>query len=193
MDEDNDRTVISVFGKKGNEGKSTCARKLVDLNPNKRVYLTSGKAADLAYIINSKDDVELVCIDLSRCNDNYIGLVEMVKNGYVQSNKYQSISRCLYHNVQVVIFSNTPLDVTKLSMDRWEMYELFYRHDLVDYHLLSEQELTEVNRLGTVNPLAQDDNADIEDVLPNLTDQNFRTVCHTPSPDSTFSFTEAQF
>ena len=50
--------------------------------------------------------------------------LESLKDGIVQSNKYQSTSIC-FPNVQVVVCTNKELDWGTLTHDRWAVYEIF--------------------------------------------------------------------
>ena len=126
-EEEDDHKVLSVIGTEGNEGKSTLAKFLVDLAPETSALITTGKTDNIAFILSPKSNVYIVAIDLSRQAIKFLNLdlIEMLKNGYIQSNKCVSVSRDLCHPVQVVLFSNAALDIKKvLSIDRWEIYEV---------------------------------------------------------------------
>ena len=49
-------------------------------------------------------------------------ILEMVKEGMIQSDKYEPV-QIPVDNVQIAVMTNKELDWSNLSMDRWEVYE----------------------------------------------------------------------
>ena len=121
-----DRTIVCVLDKAGNAGKSTLAKMLAYLNPAERPYLTNGKTNDLSYILAPYKDLELLLVDFSRDDAKYqrLDIYERLKNGYIQSTKYQSMMRDLGHAVQILIMTNNELFWHRVTEDRWKICEL---------------------------------------------------------------------
>ncbi|CAB96405.1 33.24 kDa master Rep protein [Subterranean clover stunt virus] len=96
------RRIIWVYGPQGGEGKTSYAKHLVKTRD--AFYSTGGKTADIAF---AWDHQELVLFDFPRSFEEYVnyGVIEQLKNGIVQSGKYQSIVKyCNY--VEVIVFAN---------------------------------------------------------------------------------------
>ncbi len=64
-------------------------------------------------------------IDVTRSDAAHFSYqtLEMLKNGYVMTGKYQGIKR-LFKPVPVIVFSNFEPDVSKLSADRWCLHHI---------------------------------------------------------------------
>lgn len=120
--EPDDRTVYWVTDTVGGRGKSRLARYLVDAFG--AVYL-SGRVADMALMLKKSLDRPFkprVCVfDVSRAqaeySDHLYSMAEMVKNGLVISNKYDSC-QLRFGPMHVLFFSNQSWDRSKLSHDR---------------------------------------------------------------------------
>lgn len=120
--EADDRTIYWVTDAQGGKGKSRLARYLIS---NCGGLLMSGKLADMAYILGNALESEQkprVCVfDVSRAAAEHVthlySMAEMVKNGLVVSNKYES-RQLTFAPMQVVFFSNETWDRSKLSHDR---------------------------------------------------------------------------
>lgn len=120
--EPDDRTIYWVTDGRGNAGKSRLARHLVDTRA--AVYL-SGKLADMALILKKALDrpvkPQVAVFDVSRAqaehSDHLYTFGEMIKNGLVVSNKYDS-SQLRFKPMHVIFFSNNTWDKSKWSHDR---------------------------------------------------------------------------
>lgn len=134
------RKVMWVYETKGNTGKSWFARYLVAKRDD--VFLASpGKLADLAYLWSKTSPrTRIVVFDVPRtleANEKYdplrpcLQFAEMVKNGVVQSTKYQP--KLVLRGVPHVIFlANFAPTLSSLSMDRWDLRTVSEAGSLVD-------------------------------------------------------------
>jgi hypothetical protein len=120
----NRRKIHWIWEPTGNVGKSWLAKYI--MLTESAMLLESGKKADMAYIF-VQNPSKVVMIDLSRTSapvdgKDYLGamysLCENLKNGFVQSTKYQSTAG-LYKVPHVIVFANWEPDYTKWSPDRY--------------------------------------------------------------------------
>lgn len=121
----NPRKIHWFWENTGNIGKSWLAKYLAAAF--KAILLKPGKQADLSYII-SKSTSKLVIFDLSRTNapsegrehflDSAYSLAEDLKNGMIQSTKYDSTTM-IRGTSHVIFFANFAPDMTKWSEDRY--------------------------------------------------------------------------
>lgn len=117
-----DRTILWVTDTTGGAGKSRLARHLVAEHGG---LLLSGKLADMAYILagalESVTRPRVAVFDISRAAAEHVthlySMAEMIKNGLVVSNKYES-RQLVFDPLHVVFFSNQSWDRTKFSHDR---------------------------------------------------------------------------
>lgn len=85
--------------------------------------LMANKTEAAAFMYNNQD----VCIfDIPRSSADMInyGNMEMINNGLVVSPKYFSCVKVKIQGTVVVVFANQQPDFTKLSQDRWHVYEI---------------------------------------------------------------------
>lgn len=124
----NDRDIIAVVDPVGNSGKSSYARKYLYEHPGECVIVQNGKTQDLARILSKEDPLRLrvVFMDFSRTNQDYINfeIIEKIKNGHMSSTKYDSTTINLANHPHIVLLTNQHLDYTKMSDDRWKVYEI---------------------------------------------------------------------
>ncbi|ATY70082.1 master replication initiator protein [Cow vetch latent virus] len=108
------RRIIWVYGPLGGEGKTSYAKHLVKTRD--AFYTTGGKTADIAF---RWDHQPLVLFDFPRSFEEYVnyGVMEQLKNGIIQSGKYQSVIKyCNY--VEVIAFANFTPRSGMFSEDR---------------------------------------------------------------------------
>lgn len=120
----NARSVQWIWSKQGNVGKSDMLKHLVSCNGFQPMQ--NAPTRDLACAWKGSS----VAFDYSRDeqhggNINYAAL-EHIKNRLVFSPKYESVTKMSedFKDVFVVCFSNQLPDISKLSPDRWEIYEI---------------------------------------------------------------------
>ena len=117
--EGDERAVLWFIDHDGGQGKSKLSQ-----------YLAERKGAaifhDMAYIHNSYiyRKEKYVIFDLPRgysCTE--MRIVEDLKNGVLNVQKYES-KRLIFDPLVVIIFSNSPPNMTLLSLDRWNIYSI---------------------------------------------------------------------
>lgn len=120
-EEPDPRQVIWRWELTGNVGKSFFAS---NYSPERTFLVTGGKHADIIYGYQFEP---VVIFDWPRSQlDTFpYGLVEQFKNGYFYSGKYESESK-RFPTPHVVVFANFPPDQSKMSGDRWDIWELGY-------------------------------------------------------------------
>lgn len=120
LSKQNDRQILWIYDKAGNNGKTYLAKYLVA--NNKAFYVMNGKSKDIAHAYNRES---VVCFDFSRSQEDHInyGILEQLKNGMLFSSKYDSHTKIMAPPF-IICFANFMPDVTKLSIDRWQIIEL---------------------------------------------------------------------
>lgn len=110
-----DRTIIWVYGSKGNEGKSTYAKGLIQKG---WFYSRGGKADDVKfqYLEHGGNAV----FDIPRSCEDYINyaLIEEIKDRIVISNKYEPVTVNYSEKVHVIVMANFYPLVEDLIDDR---------------------------------------------------------------------------
>jgi hypothetical protein len=119
------RKIIWYYDPVGNSGKTFFAKWQNELSPSTAV-LQNGKAKDLYHILAKHTaEIRTVIMDKTRASENGINysVIESIKNGYFQSNKYDSrfISIPIPH---LVVFANFQPKYPCLSVDRWDIRRL---------------------------------------------------------------------
>lgn len=121
----NDRNVLWVYDKAGGKGKSTLTNYLID-NLG-AFFCNSGNTRDVAYAYNHEDTV---IFDLPKSTIDDEGkdwtpyrLMEMFKDGRLFSSKYHSGMK-RFKSCKVVVFANYLPDRSKMSNDRWAIWDL---------------------------------------------------------------------
>lgn len=124
LEEDpDDRKIFFVVDSVGNSGKTWFAKYFCLKNAGAQ-YMTPGKKADMAYAL--MNDLRCLFMDCPRSKQGEFiqyDFLEEVKNRCVFSGKYESRMRFLPLCHIVVLMNETP-DMTKLSLDRYEIINL---------------------------------------------------------------------
>lgn len=117
-----DRKVIFVVDVEGNQGKSWFAKYYCSLHDD-AFYMRPGKHADMAYIIPLT--MRVLFLDCTRSQLEYMPytFLEEVKDGLVQSTKYECIMK-KYPAVHVCVLMNRMPEKSALSADRYDIKEL---------------------------------------------------------------------
>lgn len=120
----NERTVIWIWSKMGAVGKSDMVKHLISVcnfeplqNAPTRDIACAWKGGNVVFDYSrSQQDSGLINYDV----------IEHIKNRLLFSPKYESATKMSedFKNVFVICFSNKPPDVTKLSKDRWQIFEI---------------------------------------------------------------------
>ena len=128
VDEMEDRKIIWVIGKQGNEGKSWFQSYIQSLYGSHRVarFDITNKTADLLHIMSrcalATTDIFLFnhqrCVPSEEC---CYSLLEMIKDGYASAPKFHgSLLRIKRPNL-IIVFSNREPRIRSLSYDRWKI------------------------------------------------------------------------
>lgn len=116
-----DRKVLWIYDPVGNTGKTWLGRYLmIKLKDVYKINTCSYK--DIAYAYKKQKNV---IFDYSRSQCEYFNYMAMesLKNGEMFSGKYHS-HQVIFSPAKVLVFANYPPDVTKLSVDRWDIYKI---------------------------------------------------------------------
>lgn len=119
------RKIYWVFEELGNTGKSSFVKYcVVKFNA---LFCDGGKKSDIINLVfnNNMDECNLIIWDIPRCNFNGISYsaLESIKNGLVCNTKYETGVK-LFNPPHIIVFANSPPEVEKLSMDRWQIYNI---------------------------------------------------------------------
>lgn len=141
----NDRTILWVFDKLGNRGKTILA-KYLSHNKNDCLLIENAKKADIALVYNYEPKI---IFDLARSTENKINYIsiEKLKDGNVFSTKYNSMTKYTPSN-KILVFSNFIPELEKLSEDRWQIVDLsgfkIWTEDEYNFHL--EKQISNKNK-----------------------------------------------
>jgi len=118
-----DRTIIFVVDETGNSGKSWLMSYWLSWRPGTQ-FLSVGKRDDLAFAIDTRND--LFVFDIPRGSMDYLqyGILEGLKNKLVFSPKYVSTMKRLLVTPHVIVMCNERPDMAKLSQDRYKIINL---------------------------------------------------------------------
>lgn len=120
------RTIRWIWDSRGNNGKTALAKKLVT---EKSALFLSGKGADIKYSIatalSRNLSVKICLFHYVRDQENFISYqaLEEVKDGIFFSSKYESTT-CVYDSPHVIVLANFRPDTSRLSQDRWKIYQI---------------------------------------------------------------------
>lgn len=121
------RKVHWFWDPEGNTGKSYLCKYLL---LTKEIILVDGKKQDVLHQIvqwkeKRKDDklIDAVIIDLPRdsLHSFHYSLLEQLKNGFIQSGKYEG-GRVIFPIPHVFVFANEQPDYGKWSQDRYSLF-----------------------------------------------------------------------
>lgn len=121
------RTIHVVVDPLGGQGKSMLAKyfawkKLAQ-------YLTFSDANNLVYSVVERGAMPAYVFDLPRTKSKKVSMdeiytaLEQIKNGNVYSGKYKG-GELIMDPPHVVLFTNWPIDKSKMSDDRWKVYNI---------------------------------------------------------------------
>lgn len=119
------RSILVVYDKKGNSGKSFLMKHFKVQTDDRTVNLSNGKTGDLMHIIQKKPLVENILINLPRSVHGIVNYqaFEQAKDGEFCSTKYDGQEMTI-NPTRVVIFTNEVLNWDAMSHDRWRIMTL---------------------------------------------------------------------
>jgi len=130
-----DRKICWLYDKNGNTGKSKVVKYLVW--KKLAAFLTFDTAANLLYQVVQMGACKAYVFDLPRTKSQYTSIdevfnaLEAIKNGMVQSGKFQG-GQLMMPSPHVWVFSNYLPDLSKLSPDRYSVYTLTADYSIVE-------------------------------------------------------------
>lgn len=122
-DKPDKRSIYWFYEPVGNMGKTTLCKYLVVKH---NALMLTGKSNDMYHMLSKHTDKRaLIIVDVPRSTQDYInyGAIEQIKNGLVFSGKYDGC-QLVFNCPHVIVFSNEYPDVSKMSTDRWKIYDI---------------------------------------------------------------------
>lgn len=135
-----DRKITWVYETVGNTGKSYFGEYWSRTDPKRFYYVNAiSSARDFATVIKTAQSSgwtgHCLIIDLTRSHEDrdslYIPL-EMIKSGIITATKYEGGTIDLGSRPHVVVFANWPPNISKLSLDRWDINRIEYTDTNLD-------------------------------------------------------------
>lgn len=124
LDRQTNRQILFIVDEEGGKGKTTLAQYL---GANFNVcYMNGGKHADLVYAFSKNKNCDYVIFDLARntVQDYWpYNMMEQLKNGWMTSTKYDSVTICTKWK-KILVLCNEDPDRTKLSKDRYVILKI---------------------------------------------------------------------
>lgn len=119
--EPDDRDIFWIWESTGRTGKTTFLKWLMRFH---EAIPLEGKKNDILHCA-AEHESELYVYDMERSLEQFVSYasIEKIKNGSYMSGKYEGavVDRNPPH---LVIFANFPPEMSKLSLDRWQVYEI---------------------------------------------------------------------
>ena len=133
-EDEESRKIMVIYDPSGDNGKSEFCKKFQDLNPEENAYIKKSKCDNMSFLLKDFDNLKYCLIDYTRDDEKHGSpkFLECLKDGIVQSNKYQPTS-IRFPNVQVAVMTNKELDWSTLTKDRWAVYEIFGIKDKAEF------------------------------------------------------------
>lgn len=128
-----ERRITWYFDALGGSGKTAICKFLVATFPS-CLFFSGGNFRDISHsVCKSTRTPTVVLINLPRSSEGKVsyGAIEAIKDGLIQTGKYEGGMR-IFAPPHVVIMSNFMPQLDQLSLDRWDIRELF-ENRLVPY------------------------------------------------------------
>ncbi len=116
-----DRQILWIYEASGHVGKSWMAKYIYSMLEDV-LLIKKGKVSDVVYLYNRQ---KYVCCDLARSQEGFVSynLLEDLKDGTIFIGKYEP-KMIVCDSAKVIVFANWPPETNKLSVDRWDIYEI---------------------------------------------------------------------
>lgn len=128
--DDSDRHINWITNFDGNVGKTWFIKWLSINKPSVLPIQGSGRVGDIIFIVNNfldeYEDPEWIIFNLTRRSNNFDSIyeiLEMIKDGFITSTKYQGRTRN-FLSPKVLVMSNQYPDLSQMSIDRWKIQNL---------------------------------------------------------------------
>lgn len=122
--EPDDRTVVFVLDEEGGKGKSWFQRMYVSQYPDKVQLLSVGRRDDIAHAIDASKSVFLFNVPRGGMEFLQYPILEQLKDRVVFSPKYDSMTKVISSTPHVVVFCNESPDMTKMTADRYFVWNI---------------------------------------------------------------------
>ena len=138
------RTILWIYDRVGNKGKTMMAKFLFSQNPAKWLITKDmGTSRDAATIVSNALlqgwEGWGVIVDLPRQAENarrrIYPILEEIKDGFVTATKYQG-GTVTFPHPHLVVFANWPPQVGALSIDRWDIREITATGDVEEVNII---------------------------------------------------------
>lgn len=128
----NDRALVWIWGKMGNEGKSKLGKHLAATQ--NAIYIQAQNPSDILHLI-SKECIErghppsIIVLNIpkvsdSKLNASLIATLENLKDGDVNSGKYEGLRMIFPAPPSILILSNYTPTIGNLALDRWAVFQI---------------------------------------------------------------------
>jgi len=120
LEQPDDRSIEFIVDPQGASGKSFFTQYFISKYENAQL-LSIGRRDDIAHAIDVTKSVFF--FDIPRNNMQYMqySALEMIKNKYIFSPKYESSTKILGANAHIVVFCNESPDMNALTNDRYKI------------------------------------------------------------------------
>jgi len=120
--EPHDRTIVWYCDEPGGSGKTALSKYILATVPS-CLFFSGGNFRDISHaVIKSSYDPTVIIMNLPRSSEGKIsyGAIESMKDGLIQSGKYEGGTR-MYKPPHVIIMANFMPELSQLSLDRWQI------------------------------------------------------------------------
>lgn len=123
------RTIYWIVDYDGNAGKSEFVRWYAINNPKTAVCANAGNGKDVANLLKNFAEVNDITLfktflyNMARDSTISYRMLECVKDGMMTNTKYEA-KTLIFNRPHIVVMSNENPDLTKLSQDRWVIYQI---------------------------------------------------------------------
>lgn len=131
--EPDDRAIHWIYDEAGGKGKSSFQKFLAyhyDI-----LFLNAGDNKNIANMVYMKDMRKCKCVFLDICrskgNKCPYAVMECIKNGIITNTKFETGNK-IFNPPHIFITCNFRPDVSELSMDRWHIYNINDKMELVE-------------------------------------------------------------
>lgn len=153
------RSVYWIYDEIGNVGKSALCKYLMN---QKEWYVVKGnlQMRDFATVIENAlekwgSGKGNIAIDLPRTSEEHTSIyscIEAMRDGFITSSKYKGRTH-LFDIGKVVVFCNFKPRVQNLSVDRWQIYEIINKDEMIwkcPFQIMDDDGLISGRGLGKV-------------------------------------------
>lgn len=134
--EPNNRDIIWIYEEEGNVGKTAYA-KWAWQELCACVFKAGISKSDLVNLLMKEAITECIILDIARSKSHIFdySILEEIKDGFIQTGKYEGGTK-MFNSPHVIIFSNEAPNIDKLSKDRWKIYKINEKLELIPEQVL---------------------------------------------------------